>query len=75
MRGYLQPAKKNSPSEAQTAFAGLPRGRRSKLAAAAQTTLVKADQWARGESVDAALNEALERSHGEHQKKAAKAKK
>ncbi len=75
MRGHLQPAKKISPSETQSAFAGLRRGRRAKLAVAAQTTLVKADQWARGETVDAALGEALERSHGEYAKKAAKAKK
>ena len=69
MRGFLQPAKKNTPSEAQVAFGALPRGRRVKLAKAAQTTLVKADQWARGEAVDAALAEALERVQGAHAKK------
>ncbi|MBL8611281.1 MAG: hypothetical protein JNL38_28310 [Myxococcales bacterium] len=36
------------------------RGRRSKIAEAAQTTLVKAHQWARGEAVEAAVAEALE---------------
>lgn len=72
MRGFLQPAKKNVPSEAQNAFGALPRGRRTKLAKAAQTTLVKADRWARGEQVDAGLAEALERVQGEHAKKAKK---
>ena len=72
MRGYQQPAKKNLPNDTQLAFGELPRGRRVKLAKAAQTNLVKADQWARGETVDAALAEALERVHGAHAKKAKK---
>ncbi len=69
MRGYLQPAKKNSPSDNQVAFATLPRGRRVKLATAAQTNLVKADQWARGEAVDSALSDALDTAFGAYAKK------
>jgi len=60
MRGFLQPALRSNPSESQTSFAALSRGRRSKLATAAQTTLVKADQWARGERVTNDVAEALE---------------
>jgi hypothetical protein len=69
MRGYLQPAKKNAPSENQLAFAAMTRGRRAKLATTAQTNLVKADQWARGEAVDAALSDALESAYAAHAKK------
>ena len=69
MRGYLQPAKKNSPSDSQSAFSALRRGRRLKLAKAAQTNLVKADQWARGEGVDSALSDALETAYAAHAKK------
>lgn len=60
MRGFLQPALRPNPSESQSSFAELSRGRRSKLATAAQTTLVKADQWARGEHVSNDVAEALE---------------
>jgi hypothetical protein len=38
------------------------RGRRAKLAKAAQTTLVKADQWARGDGTAQELSEAIERA-------------
>ena len=51
MRGFLHPAVRPIPSEAQTNFQGLQRGRRTKLARTASTTLVKADQWARGDLV------------------------
>lgn len=51
MRGARQPGKKHQASETQTSFFSLSRGRRSKLAKAAGTTLVKAHQWARGEDV------------------------
>ena len=61
MRGYLQGALKIALNETQTEFASLSRTRRSKLAAAAQTTLVKASQWARGEAVPASVAEALEK--------------
>lgn len=60
MRGFLQPSVKNATTESQTTFRKLPRGRRSKLAKAAQTTLVKADQWARGGKATSDVAEALE---------------
>lgn len=60
MRGHITPAKRHMPSEPQTRFASLSRGRRTKLARAAGTTLVKADQWARGGAIDAAVASALE---------------
>jgi hypothetical protein len=66
MRGFLAPAVSRVPSESQTSFRGLSRSRRSKLAKAANTTLVKADQWARGDvvaaDVGAALNHAFTQS-------------
>jgi hypothetical protein len=64
MRGHLAPAKRPVPSDSQTRFASLSRGRRSKLAKAAGTTLVKADQWARGGAIDAAVATALETNLG-----------
>jgi hypothetical protein len=60
MRGHQAPSKRSVPSDNQTRFASLSRGRRTKLAKAAGTTLVKADQWARGGAVDAAVATALE---------------
>ena len=62
MRGFLQPSLRTNPSETQSAFAALSRGRRTKLARTASTTLVKADQWARGDVVPADVSEALERA-------------
>jgi len=62
MRGFLHPAVQNNPNETQTTFAGLPRGRRSKLAKEANTTLLKADQWARGGIVGSDVSEALDRA-------------
>jgi hypothetical protein len=63
MRGYQQPALRLQTSERQDAFRGLSRHRRTRLARAARTTLVKADQWARGgqtaQDVAAALEGAL----------------
>ena len=61
MRGFLQPALKKIPSENQVAFAALSRHRRVHLAEAAQTTLVKASQWSRGDDVAPAIAEALEK--------------
>lgn len=61
MRGFLQPALKKVPSENQVAFATLSRHRRVHLAEAAQTTLVKASQWSRGDDVAPAIAEALEK--------------
>ncbi len=69
MRGFLQPAIRSIASETQSAFRAYTRGRRTKLAKLAQTTLVKADQWARGEAVDAALSDALESAYAAHAKK------
>lgn len=60
MRGFLQPALKNVPSDTQTAFAALSRHRRAHLAKAAQTTLVKASQWSRGDAVAPEVATALE---------------
>ena len=60
MRGFLQPAHRSNPTESQTHFRGFTRGRRAKLAKAAQTTLVKADQWGRGDTVPSDVAEALE---------------
>lgn len=59
MRGFQAPALRKTQTEQQVRFAGLSRGRRVKLATAAKTTLVKADQWARGDEVDATTAEAL----------------
>ena len=60
MRGFLHPAVRPLSSEAQSKFQGLQRGRRTKLARTANTTLVKADQWARGDAVSPDVSEALE---------------
>ncbi|HLK39525.1 MAG TPA: hypothetical protein VKU41_22370 [Polyangiaceae bacterium] len=63
MRGYQQPALRLKTSDRQDAFRGLSRHRRMRLARVARTTLVKADQWARGgetaQDVAAALEGAL----------------
>ena len=64
MRGFLSPAVRPLVSDTQRAFQALSRHRRTKLARAAQTTLVKADQWARGEAVSTELADALERAYG-----------
>ena len=60
MRGFQQPSIRPKTTESQTAFRALSRGRRAKLALAAHTTLVKADQWARGDGVPSDVSEALE---------------
>jgi hypothetical protein len=61
MRGHLQPALKTVPSDIQTEFSKLSRHRRAHLAKAAQTTLLKASQWARGAGVSAEVATALEK--------------
>jgi hypothetical protein len=66
MRGFLQPALKKIPSESQLAFAQLSRHRRAALADAAQTTLLKASQWSRGDAVASAVAEALEKQTTAH---------
>jgi hypothetical protein len=60
MRGSQKPAVKHTASETQTAFRAFTRGRRTKLAKAAGTTLVKADQWARGDEVPKSVSEGIE---------------
>ncbi|MDB4993226.1 MAG: hypothetical protein JWM74_658 [Myxococcaceae bacterium] len=62
MRGFLQPAVKPVASESQQAFRTLSRARRNKVAKTAQTTLIKADQWARGDAITSELADALERA-------------
>jgi hypothetical protein len=69
MRGFLHPAHRTAPTETQAKFGTLSRGRRTKLARAANTTLVKADQWARGDGAAADVGEALERALGSLAKK------
>jgi len=61
MRGFLQPALKNVPTDLQKEFAGLSRHRPEHLAEAAQTNLVKASQWSRGEGVSSDVASALEK--------------
>jgi hypothetical protein len=60
MRGFLTPAVRPTTNEFQQAFQGLSRHRRSKLARTAHTTLVKADQWGRGDAVAPEVGQALE---------------
>lgn len=60
MRGFLQPALKKLPSDTQSEFSKLSRHRRAHLAKAAQTTLVKASQWSRGDDVIPEVAGALE---------------
>jgi hypothetical protein len=62
MRGFLQPALRHLPTEAQSAFHALSRHRRFRIARDAKTTLVKADQWGRGEIVAIETASALEAS-------------
>jgi hypothetical protein len=60
MRGYQAPGKRLIPSEMQSRFGTLARGRRSKMAKVAGTTLLKADQWARGGVLEPAVTTSLE---------------
>jgi len=60
MRGFLRPALRPRANDVQAAFGALSRHRRGKLARAAQTTLVKAHQWGRGEAVPPEVARALE---------------
>ena len=60
MRGFLSPAVRPLVSEPQRAFRTLSRHRRTKLARAAQTTLVKADAWGNGHAVAPEIAKALE---------------
>lgn len=60
MRGFQTPAIRPLTTDLQRSFQTLSRHRRTKLARAAQTTLVKADQWGRGGSVAFEIARALE---------------
>jgi hypothetical protein len=60
MRGFLQPAVLEQPTDSQRAFTALSRSRRMKVARAAHTTLVKAQQWGRGDATSPELSTALE---------------
>lgn len=64
MRGFLSPAVKAATSENQIAFRTMSRAKRNKLAKAAQTTLIKVDQWARGQALPQEISEAIERAYG-----------
>jgi hypothetical protein len=66
MRGFLQPALKKVPTDLQVAFSKLSRHRRVHIAEKAQTTLVKASQWAAGDAVTPAVAESLEKLVGAH---------
>ena len=72
MRGFLQPSLRNNPTETQLQFSKLSRHRRANLAEAAQTTLVKASQWARGAAVTPQVAEQLEAHLKTYLAKAAK---
>jgi len=72
MRGFLQPSLRNNPTETQLQFSKLSRHRRAHLAEAAQTTLVKASQWARGDGVTPVVADALEAQLKTYLAKAAK---
>jgi hypothetical protein len=74
MRGSRQSAIRLQVSESQSTFRSLSRHRRSKLARAAHTTLVKADQWSRGDATPADLASALEGALHALQEKGAKKK-
>jgi hypothetical protein len=60
MRGSRQPSVRPQTNDSQRAFRDLSRHRRTKLARAAHTTLVKADQWSRGDATPADVAAALE---------------
>jgi hypothetical protein len=62
MRGSREPAVRTTATESQQAFRTLSRHRRTKLARAANTTLVKADQWGRGDGAATEVGTALEQA-------------
>jgi hypothetical protein len=62
MRGFQAPALRHQITDPQRTFQGLSRHRRTKLARAAHTTLVKADQWGRGDGASSEVASALEAS-------------
>jgi hypothetical protein len=62
MRGSRTPALRPLTTDLQNKLRELSRHRRGKVAHAAHTTLVKVDQWARGDGVPADLAGAIERA-------------
>jgi hypothetical protein len=62
MRGFLQPAVRPSTTDAQNKLRALSRHRRAQVARAAHTTLVKVDQWGRGDALPGELSGAIERA-------------
>ncbi len=62
MRGARQAAVRPQTSEAQDKLRNLSRHRRTKIARAAHTTLVKVDQWSRGDALPGDLAGAIERA-------------
>jgi hypothetical protein len=64
MRGSRTSAVRPQTTELQNKARGLSRHRRSKIAHAAHTTLVKVDQWGRGDALPADLAGAIERAVG-----------
>jgi hypothetical protein len=76
MRGFQRPAHRLTTTDTQRAFGALSRHRRTKLARAAHTTLIKADQWGRGGAtppdVASALEAALSALTAKHAKAAKK---
>jgi hypothetical protein len=62
MRGSRTPALRPLTTDLQDKLRGLSRHRRGKVAHAAHTTLVKVDQWARGDGLPADVAGAIERA-------------
>jgi len=62
MRGSRTPAVRPQTTDLQKKARSLSRHRRNKIAHAAHTTLVKVDQWGRGDAVAADLAGAIERA-------------
>jgi len=62
MRGSRTPALRPLTNDLQKKLRAQSRHRRGKVAHAAHTTLVKVDQWARGDGVPADLAGAIERA-------------
>jgi hypothetical protein len=74
MRGFQRPAVRLTTTDPQRAFRALSRHRRTKLARAAHTTLLKADQWSRGDATPGEIAAALESAIGALPSKGAKKK-
>jgi hypothetical protein len=62
MRGSRSPALRTLTSDLQNKLRTLSRHRRGKVAHAAHTTLVKVDQWGRGDGLPGDLAGAIERA-------------